>query len=547
MLVVVTMLSHGCCSVVRQGDVAAAIPTSHLINNRSLCHAALDGEIGLMELHQMRHCWMTPNIFAADIGTPDHSVTEVVAGSDGCSHFQINETLKIPSKAGSSQGGSSIYALSTGDELRLCSVLDHFDGHYSVACPSPPAGSCAQLSVTVQYLGCSAYHNTAAGHGSISVHSGGFRKPVNKKILNRKICTASDAATSPPLAPVRKFWRHSPTSGSDELRWFQRPWEWVDSCGLPHRFSNETRERFRSCIGALRSLTFIGSSHLNYNFQCLSRGPEFGFGCPDMKLGGQWRGTFPTHLIHAAGRADAKTISFYEQCGNHPLSCNEGNDGPPKPINSTQLGNGVQRCWAPGVAWRSFAPQTQVCVFASTNLIRSSMMLRLLAMTARVDKPLDARDVFVVQGGAWDGAEQADSASYLKISLSEFMAAVAALRADPVTASARVLLASIPAATQNPTTGWRNNFAIAALNAAMERHAAAQPDLRIEFIDQFSLYWPRYTESAPGDKVHYQKPGDDAVCPGPLGTDWDRVLLDVVCERRCDGSKSLRARFDDGD
>jgi hypothetical protein len=173
------------------------------------------------------------------------------------------------------------------------------------------------------------------------------------------------------------------------------------------------------------------------------------------------------------------------------------------------------------------------------------MVVRLLTLNAgffgAAALPWDARDVLVVQGGAWDGAAERDVREFLSDGgdFGQFPGAVRALRADPATAGARVVLTTTVAPSP-ASTGWRSLPAESAAGAFVRRAlATTHAALGVELFDAFGLTAMRHAEKADG--VHYIKhkkggslafdaaTGTRSACDGVVGMAWERALLSALC------------------
>jgi hypothetical protein len=76
--------------------------------------------------------------------------------SNPCFSFVIQETGENENEENSKMlnfapGGASFMITMKGDTSRVCSVINLFDGKYTVYCPRPKRGTCAKLQVILEW------------------------------------------------------------------------------------------------------------------------------------------------------------------------------------------------------------------------------------------------------------------------------------------------------------------------------------------------------------------------------------------------------------
>jgi hypothetical protein len=146
----------------------------------------------------------------------------------------------------------------------------------------------------------------------------------------------------------------------------------------------------------------------------------------------------------------------------------------------------------------------------------------------------------------WDSAGQRDVRSTLLEEIPAFLDEVAQLRADKRTAQMRLVMDFGPVAPKS-STGWRNDFALAAAQAHVKRETnVRRPELGVEWLEPsyFQVTLPRREEHAEQDGLHFHKyrensvnqrvdprTGDRRFCTGAIGEAYSRLLLDYLCPR----------------
>ena len=363
-------------------------------------------------------------------------------------------------------GGTSWVTEALTTELRQCAVRDRFNGDYLVSCARPAAGACASYSLNVVFEVFHAFHNGEAGGGTIAADSGMKRTGQNSKWATRHCEPAAPtplAATGAAANRSSCVWRAASAATTTAPRaWWQQKFVWVDGAGVEQVASRAHDAQFATCFAhKLRNVHFIGASHINYFASCLAQ-----------DLYGVWRTRRCDGFLKGnhLSPADAAAFAYYKYCGPRPEGCLQN-------LSAIQCWDGQH-----DAILAAGGLQGAVCAWPVTSLTSSAMVLRLLALypeywsgegavsgggkliscraarDAPCTLPWDARDVLVVQGGAWDSAAERDVREFLDDDgdLGQFVDAVRVLRADARFAGARIILMTTVAPT-SASTGWRRS------------------------------------------------------------------------------------------
>jgi hypothetical protein len=183
----------------------------------------------------------------------------------------------------------------------------------------------------------------------------------------------------------------------------------------------------------------------------------------------------------------------------------------------------------------------------------------------RLRAPRDGREapwgrerVMMFMLGHWDSAAQRDTRGLLHEELPSFLASVRRVREDPHTAGMRIVLDFPGPISPGRSTGWRNEFALAASAAYIRREVAAEgrrpgADLGVELLEpsflaatmtrrsgqtsdethfmKHSAFGKRYTGPRPaGLERTDPRTGDGRFCSGNVGEAFARLLLDFICD-----------------
>ena len=184
--------------------------------------------------------------------------------------LQITETMK---NGVTTEGGSGFLVKSSSHYLTVCPVIDHFNGSYSVMCPF--YGPCSNISILLKHLQFS-----------------GFVGPT--RVIERTIWKQDNICISPKDIPYKDFMTTFNSTGNlqtedQELKdylgtlakprgdltgelghWLQykNRWRWIGTNGEVLPF--ERNKTLCTCYQKFKHVHLIGSSHQQFNTQCLS-------------------------------------------------------------------------------------------------------------------------------------------------------------------------------------------------------------------------------------------------------------------------------------
>ena len=229
-----------------------------------------------------------------------------------------------------------------------------------------------------------------------------------------------------------------------------------------------------------------------------------------------------------------------QSCGNHPFDC------------AQEISKWTMRCFFP----QKHHP-TRACLWSITTLGSAAAALRLIHLnlppSVTEEQPWDESHVAMIMIGAWDGMTQRDPRDLALGEMSRFFHVVKELRNDPRTAKMRILLDLCPPFDAR-STGWRNNHALAAVQAYVHRevhHVSRHLGVELISPSYFRMGLSR-REPAAGDSIHYIKQvslnklplptelhnswdtpdpatGVKYKCSGDVGQAFLRVMLDSIC------------------
>ena len=539
-----------------------------------------------------------------------YTIGDLHTDSTVCLSLRIHQKCSTRYSGGAS-GGASFRVEAMGDTLALCAVVDNFDDTYDVRCPPPEAGRCVNVHVELGFEHFDAFANEVPGGSDVGYlfgnSSNGLRTATLGTLAKRHWCADAATASTTIMAPtpVRTGTEGSGAaaqascvaraSRSDGV-WTrpdpQQAWQWVrannasggthcteqraattathddasldassttlpSSSGLPAAAKSvDLGLRLGLLTSGLRSVDFIGESHLFYMQECLAndlytgrvRGvAHSGKGAFRVTQGTQPGGEPPPPEASDGGIATAlgarlganrSDVARWLRCGlpERALGCwpswnadtSRFNDYPE--VGAQSFPRACWR-WLPphgAASTRAAAnknistsaaahepasptgpPPPRVCVHQGSGMYRAAMTLRLmladleaaLAAGAPDAAALTSTSVLVVQSGTWDSMS-IPSVRLLLDELHALLDALRALHAARATRHARILLVSLMANMPTArTTGVRNSWAHAAVTAYLRRALAAEPGLRVEIVDALQLTWPR--ELASPDGVHY--------------------------------------------
>ena len=139
-----------------------------------------------------------------------------------------------------------------GDDmhLKLCHVKDRFTGNYTICCD--PDSQNWNISIFLMYTNYNAYHGVKSAQPLFRL-----LKTFNRNSLevrgNTELVTKYRFCDIPPTMDGRGHWIHR-----------NETWMWTsdDGCIL----KSLTNSQISSCLLKLHSLTFIGASHMRYNW-----------------------------------------------------------------------------------------------------------------------------------------------------------------------------------------------------------------------------------------------------------------------------------------
>jgi len=471
----------------------------------------------------------------------------------GCLRYNVTER---PSKF---PGGASFYAIAESGPKQVCTVENYFDGHYYVLCPRPNPGSCAVIKIFLEWEHFRAYHNDAAGGGTISANSGGLRHGSALLLMEETHCEPLDTANSSLSTLVPAGWVMKEASAGLPGPWaeWQEKMVWRDSCGNVQRTSAARSQEYRKCFAHLDLVEFIGASHLNYMGFCamdevmhylgMSKANNAHTMLPaNLKPNAQSLLELNARGVHFFKGKHAENKSHFEfvrSCGDRPQDCL---GAPPKVCDCFfEVRRPAEKIKSETIALRA-------CSHKVSTLGAATVILHLLLLNlpprVTAEKPLTEKHVMVFMSGHWDSAAQKDPKAFLKGELPHFLDVAKLIRSDPRTARIRLLLSMGPAIAGS-STGWRNNHALAAANLYIHHAVAARPELKIEMVapSYFEFTLPRLADSADG--LHFivegmkQKKGeampirhpatdgtgDTRQCGGDVGEAYLRLLLDQIC------------------
>eukprot|EP00316_Scyphosphaera_apsteinii_P023293 CAMPEP_0119327862 /NCGR_PEP_ID=MMETSP1333-20130426/71862_1 /TAXON_ID=418940 /ORGANISM="Scyphosphaera apsteinii, Strain RCC1455" /LENGTH=581 /DNA_ID=CAMNT_0007336575 /DNA_START=169 /DNA_END=1914 /DNA_ORIENTATION=- len=506
----------------------------------------------------------------------NYNISEIVL-NDGCVQFNITQLRRSayqPLNKGV-KGGSSFQVVVEGRTLEMCCVRDSGDDWYQVACAARALGTdgCALISVELGFERFEAFYNPLPRNEP----AGGFRLPLYASIIRTRWCDKSHTKfvghSVPPL-PSPVYSCHSvglwfrvqmmPSNSNEYMHreWWERVWAWMDACsrGQPSQY-RLTALANRSLFGpdeflesGLRSIHFIGESHLRQVADCFSSGHEHaGHIVP-----GKWMSMHRIETVFSydgmnAEKSQPNSTQSWAECLGWPAT------------RKTDYGlkSFERHCWH----WRKgFAEIPLVCKHSGPSdscchgLYRTAMTLRLVvadqeaAVAQGIAHPWTEDDIVVAQGGTWDGMLHPNLRVHFEHDIPAFINALHALRSSAATRAARVIFVNVVAhAHDQATTGFRNSWAFAATNAHLRRLLqASASSLRVCISDQMGFTWPR--DQASPDKNHFLRrrfkhqnlnhapkgskdvswtaPPNSAFCIGDAGMAAARALRNEIKSRR---------------
>ena len=158
----------------------------------------------------------------------------------------IEETFEGLPTIGGSSFRVELHEYSLGDlHLRLCHVMDDFSGNYSVCCFHQYP--CLKIDIFVMYTNFNAYVDTVTDDPLIKHIWRGKRCKHDRVRANLSYCD------KPIKMNARGHWVYR----SNE-------WIWTDEHGCMVKMLKQ--EEIGHCLLQLRSLHFIGSSHMRFNY-----------------------------------------------------------------------------------------------------------------------------------------------------------------------------------------------------------------------------------------------------------------------------------------
>ena len=286
---------------------AAAAAFESFAADDDTCDAHAMGRNAVFEMAQMILSWElahkssirpSRNESAPSAGHYEVSPGFLLAASGGygCKRWLVQESESFTSQEHHRLGGSSFLAeIRGGTFLRMCGVANFFNGSYIVSCRRPDPGTCADVTVDVEWEDFQAYRNPlppfegepspqdqkndSPKQRAERAHRGGFRKAAEVNIFHERICepnsnaaamTAIEAIQVNTTVTAMDFrkekkkeeksikknkkndgWVKSSSLQDDRSAFaaWQRDWIWRFPDGNIQHASFEREESYRQCFG----------------------------------------------------------------------------------------------------------------------------------------------------------------------------------------------------------------------------------------------------------------------------------------------------------
>ena len=458
--------------------------------------------------------------------------------------------------------GSSFLALQYGAALCLCGVRDLFNGNYAISCARPSPGRCTLITVALEFENYEAFHNPV-GKGvkrpTLNRWTGGFRQGLNVSLYRHVHCEprgTTPRATGLLNAPgswVRKHDRGDEATAQPEAYSFNSTV--LTAVGaLENCFARGERSQVH------RRLEAIGSSHLGAAMGCLQhtmtgrdvcmlRRQRAGT-CLQLETVARQRQvpaqqaqlyaqlqqncTADQRLARAISTTCAKSVvtvpkgdaGLQDKCGTDGLrqlrtlaKCSNSLPQALKHIEQkkplTQLATG---CWG-GAGW---VGRPEVCYHKGGTVASVLALLRMAILTQNTARPWSAQDVLLLSlDVAHDAIRFANMDSMLE-DLEELLEVLKEVRASPHHREAHVVLLNAIPWTRGTSTGWRNSWGAAAVNAHLTSWVR-KSQLNVIVVDSGPIVGPRM--DAHPDATHFLAPD----CSGPAGYALMRHTMAAVC------------------
>jgi hypothetical protein len=451
---------------------------------------------------------------------PTHNTSQVCSYNvgalrvegEGCLSFDIAQSCPTASP-NEPLGGTTFRIEARGEELKLCTVTDMFNGQYRASCALPRAG-CVDVSVALGFERYQTFVNAKVGGSSTGYTFGdqrnGMRSPPMTVLSNRRWCT-TPVLHAPATRECEPGWASTgATAGSSfqPRQWWESKWRW-EKCRDGRAAARDGRSLAKA---GLLSVDFIGESHMGFMADCLAaalyaKNVSTTAYASAKQRAKQTSKQASDNLNPPAGAlAAAQNISVdkWASCLGPEKSWGcwpdwDASKGAYNRFPNVGLSTFRPTCWE----WTaSDVSLPRVCHTTAAGLLRGAMTLRLMLADASVEgaRPLTRRNVIVVQGGSWDSMSVPSFRLYLKL-IGELVAAVRALRQSAATRNARIIYVGLFA---NPsgsvTTGVRSSWVHAAADGAL-RGALRDEGLNVEVVEGLPATWPR--DAASPDGIHF--------------------------------------------
>ena len=164
--------------------------------------------------------------------------------------FTVKETFRnLPTLGGASFRVELREYIGYDMHFKLCRITDHFTGNYTICCnPDTPKWN---VSIFLMYTNYNAYHGVAS------------KQPLFR--LLKMFRNSSEEMRNLELMKKYRFC-DVPPSMDGRGHWIQRRNKWLWTSDEGCILKSLTKTQISSCLSKLHSLTFIGTSHMRYNW-----------------------------------------------------------------------------------------------------------------------------------------------------------------------------------------------------------------------------------------------------------------------------------------
>ena len=224
--------------------------------------------------------------------------------------FTIKETFRnLPTRGGAAFRVELREYIGNDMHLKLCQVTDTFTGNYTICCD--PDSQNWNISIFLMYTNYNAYHGVASA------------QPLLR--LLKMFRNSSEGRSNVEL--VKKYrYCDLPPSMEGRGHWIQRrnKWLWTSDDGCILKLLTKTQ--ISSCLSKLHSLTFVGASHMRYNWDYvvtfLPKGLNYNQSLP-RKHGSSYKQNIYFEVsAHASGLYET-IFKIYQRKSNEELSGND--------------------------------------------------------------------------------------------------------------------------------------------------------------------------------------------------------------------------------